>query len=246
MSSLNVFNLGLRGKTVLICGGTSGIGLSTAIQATASGAKVIIVGRNAVRARSAAERYGLSGWRAADINVQPEVDLALSNIIAVDHLVLAAGGNAIGGCRETEVAQLRHVFDERVWAALGVIRAVGSRLRSNGSITLISGAVANRPDAFGTAVLGAACAAMNALARGLAVELAPVRVNALSPGHINTPGLWASVGGAYEAYVAAVSRGLPLRRMGTAEQAGAGALFLMSNGWMNGATLHVDGGCRLV
>ncbi len=95
-------------------------------------------------------------------------------------------------------------------------------------------------------MLAAASAAMEALARGLALELAPVRVNTLSPGTTDTPLLARTLGAHRDAYVAALTEKLPQRRLGTAEEAGAAVVFLMGNGFMNGETLHVDGGARLV
>jgi NAD(P)-dependent dehydrogenase (short-subunit alcohol dehydrogenase family) len=116
----------------------------------------------------------------------------------------------------------------------------------HGSITFISGALADRPNAYGTAILAAASAAMEALARGLTLEMAPVRVNTLSPGMIDTPILAKALGPGRDDAVASMKRSSPLQRMGTAEEAGAAIVFLMTNGWMNGATLNVDGGARLV
>jgi NAD(P)-dependent dehydrogenase (short-subunit alcohol dehydrogenase family) len=95
-------------------------------------------------------------------------------------------------------------------------------------------------------VLAAASAAMEAFARGLALELAPVRVNALSPGPIDTPIFSKALGANRDAVLESMRNSLPLKRLGTADEAGAGVLFLMTNGWMNGATLNLDGGSRLV
>ncbi len=126
------------------------------------------------------------------------------------------------------------------------IRALGDRLAQDGSITLISGALADRPNAYGTAVLAAASAAMEAFARGLALELAPIRVNTLSPGPIDTPLLARSLGKGRDAFVAGLKATLPIHRLGTPAEAGAAVVFLLTNGRMNGETLHVDGGARLV
>ncbi|XXA99909.1 SDR family oxidoreductase [Rhizobium binae] len=113
-------------------------------------------------------------------------------------------------------------------------------------MTFISGALGDRPNAYGTAVLAAASAAMEALARGLALELAPRRVNTLSPGPIDTPLLGKALGDGRDAFVQGLRATLPLHRLGSAEEAGAAVVFLMANGWMNGATLNLDGGSRLV
>jgi NAD(P)-dependent dehydrogenase (short-subunit alcohol dehydrogenase family) len=166
-------------------------------------------------------------------------EAALANIPHVDHLVLLAGTFVAGKIMDADVDYLRRAFDERIWA-------LGDRLALDGSITLISGALADRPNAYGTAILAAASAAMEGFARGLALELAPRRVNTLSPGTTDTPLLNRTLGDGRDAYVAALKEKLPLRRLGTPDEVGAAVVFLMSNGFMNGETLHIDGGARLV
>ena len=236
----------LEGRTVVIFGGTSGIGLAAAIQAKAAGAKVIVIGFERDRAQQSAAEHGFDGWRAADVTRSETIYEALADIPRVDHLAFLAGTFVAGKVREADVGHLRRAFDERIWGSVHAIRALGDRLAQDGSITLVSGWLADRPNASGTAVLAAAVAGMEALARGLALELAPRRVNALSPGPIDTP-LWAkALGEGRDAAVAAIKETLPLHRFGTPAEAGAAVVFLMSNGWMTGATLHVDGGVRLV
>jgi NAD(P)-dependent dehydrogenase (short-subunit alcohol dehydrogenase family) len=236
----------LDGRTVVIVGGTSGIGLSAAILAKAAGANVIVVGTNRERAAAVAEEQGFAGWRAVDVTQAEAFKDALADIPRVDHLVLLAGSFVVGKVLEAELSHLHRAFDERIWAAVNAIRALADRLAEDGSITFISGALADRPNGFGTAVLAAASAAMEALARGLALELAPRRVNTLSPGPIDTPLLAKALGDGRDAYVNHLKATLPLHRLGTAQEAGAAVVFLMNNGWMNGETLHVDGGSRLV
>ena len=236
----------LQDRTVVIFGGTSGIGLATAQQAKAVGAKVIVLGFNAEGAERIATENAFAGWRAADVTRPETIAAALADIPQVDHLVLLAGTFVAGKILEAEVDHLKRAFDERIWAAVHTLRALGDRLAKDGSVTFISGALADRPSAQGTAVLAAASAAMEALARGLALELAPVRVNTLSPGTTDTPLLARTLGTHRDAYVAALTEKLPQRRLGTADEAGAAVVFLMSNGFMNGETLHIDGGSRLV
>ena len=235
---------GLSGKSVVIFGGTSGIGLAAAIQAKAIGADVIVIGNDVERTKKAAAENGMKGWRAADVTKKDAIYAALEDIPKVDHLVLFAGTYVVGKILEADVDYLRQAFEQRVWAAVHAIRALGDRLAKDGSITLISGALTDRPTAQGTAILAAASATMDTLARGLALELAPIRVNALSPGLIDTPLLGKVLGESYEAAVAAMSKAAPLKRLGTSEQAGAATVFLMTNGWMSGETLHVDGATR--
>lgn len=236
----------LEGRTLVIFGGTSGIGLATAIQAKSAGAKVIVIGLDRDRAQQVTAENGFDGWRAADVTRSETTYEALKDIRHVDHLALLAGTFIAGKVLEAEISHLRKAFDERIWAAVHAIRALGDRLAQDGSITLISGWLADRPNASGTAVLAAAVAGMEALARGLALELAPRRVNAVSPGPIDTP-LWAkALGEGRDAAVETIKATLPLHRFGTPAEVGAAVVFLMSNGWMTGETLHADGGVRLV
>jgi NAD(P)-dependent dehydrogenase (short-subunit alcohol dehydrogenase family) len=236
----------LVGKSVLIFGGTSGIGLAAARQATAAGASVIVVGFDAAGAERVAAEQGFAGWRAADVTKPETITAAVADIDHVDHLVLLAGTFVAGKVLEAEVGHLRRAFEERIWAAVHTLRALGDRLAPDASVTFISGALADRPTAQGTAVLAAASAAMEAFARGLALELAPRRVNTLSPGTTDTPLLARTLGANRDGYVAMLTEKLPLRRLGTADEAGAAVVFLMTNCFMNGETLHVDGGSRLV
>ncbi|WP_285423838.1 SDR family oxidoreductase [Pseudomonas sp. efr-133-TYG-103a] len=236
----------LQDQTVVIFGGTSGIGLAAAIQAKAAGAAVIVIGSNAERARQAAEAHGLAGWRAADVTRSEAIYAAVSDIAHVDHLVLLAGSFVAGRVLDADIDHLRRAFEERIWASIHAIRALGDKLSKSGSITFISGNLADRPNAYGTAVLAAASAAMEAMARGMALELAPVRVNTLSPGPINTPILGKALGEGRDAFVASLEQTLPLHRLGSAEEAGNAVVFLMANTFMNGAVLNIDGGARLV
>ena len=236
----------LAGRSVVILGGTSGIGLSAAIQATAAGAEVVVVGLDPARSGQVARAHGLAGWRAADVTRNGAIRAALADIPRVDHLVLLAGSFVVGKVLDADPAALRRAFDERIWAAVDALQALGDRLTRGGSLTLVSGALADRPTAGGTAVLAAASAAMEALARGLALELAPTRVNTLSPGTTDTPLPARPLGANRDAYVAGLTKTLPLGRLGTADEAGAAVVFLMANGFMNGATLNIDGGSRLV
>ena len=236
----------LAGKSVLIFGGTSGIGLAAARQAKAAGASVIVVGFDAAGAERVAAEQGFAGWHAADVTKPETIAAAVADVDHVDHLVLLAGTFVAGKVLEAEVGHLRRAFEERVWAAVHTLRALGDRLAPDALVTFVSGALADRPTAQGTAVLAAASAAMEAFARGLALELAPRRVNTLSPGTTDTPLLARTLGANRDTYVAMLTEKLPLRRLGTAAEAGAAVVFLMTNGFMNGETLHVDGGSRLV
>jgi NAD(P)-dependent dehydrogenase (short-subunit alcohol dehydrogenase family) len=244
MNTAQLFATQLKGQTVLVFGGTSGIGLSVAIQSKTAGAQVIILGSNSDRAAQVAAEHEFAGWRAADV-AQPEaVAAALADIPKVDHLVMLAGSFIAGKVLEADVDYLRRAFEERFWAAIHTLRTLGDRLAQDGSVTFVSGELTERPTAHGTTVFGAALTSMDALARGLALELAPRRVNAISPGPIDTPLLDKIMGAGRDAYVANRIESLPLGRLGTAQEAASAVLFLMTNGWMNGTTLNVDGASR--
>jgi NAD(P)-dependent dehydrogenase (short-subunit alcohol dehydrogenase family) len=245
MNNSPLFSNQLDGRTVLILGGTSGIGLATAIQAKGAGADVIVLGSSRERAQHVAAEHGFTGSRGADVTRPDEIAAAVADIPHVDHLVMLAGTFVMGKVLEADVAHLRRAFEERFWAAIHTLRILGDRLATDASVTFVSGEITERPNGFGTAVLGAALASMDALARGLALELAPRRFNTLSPGPIDTPLLDKAMGEGRAAYVESRSAALPLHRFGTAAEAGAAVVFLMVNGWMNGATLNIDGGSRL-
>ena len=237
--------LSLAEKSVLIFGGTSGIGLATALAAKASGAAVTVAGRDPDRAAHVARTHGFAGSFAAEISDPETIRQGLSAIEQVDHLVLLAGTLTIGKVMEADVSLLRRAYDERIWSVVHILRTLGDRLAADASITLVSGALTHRPDGNGTAIVASACAALEVLARGLALELAPRRVNTLSPGPIDTPLIGKALGDHRDAYMRTVAESHPLHRWGSANEAAAAVLFLMTNRYMNGAVLHVDGGSRL-
>ncbi len=239
-------NAMLKDRRILIVGGTSGIGLEVAVQSQRAGADVIVVGSGRARAESVAMHHGFHGWRVADVTAPDTITAALSDTGHIDHLVLLAGSFIVGGVMTADIDQLRRVFDERMWAAIHVLRSLGDRLASDASVTLASGAIAERPSAHGTAVIAAASSAMEALARGLALELAPRRVNAIAPGPTDTPLLHKALGPARDTYLTGLADSLPLKRIGTVDDVASAIMFLMANSWMTGETLHVDGGSRLI
>lgn len=242
---MNLTTSNLKGKTIVIVGGTSGIGLAAAQQSTVQGANVIVVGTNRDRAEKAATDNNFFGWRVADVTNEESIKAALSDIPQVDHLVLMAGSFVYGNVMDADMNYLRRAFEERIWGGVYTLRALGDRLTRNASVTFISGSLSDRPIP-GTAILAAASAAMEALTRGLVLELSPRRFNTLSPGSTDTPLLANALGEGRDAYITAQSEKLPLHRLATAEQAGAAIVFLMTNEIMNGETIHVDGGQRLV
>jgi len=241
---MNTINGILNGKKVMIVGGSSGIGLATARQAKLEGAIVTIVGYNSDQTKRIADENEFE-WRVADVTKQETIYEALSDVQRVDHLVLLAGTFVAGAILDTDINYLHKAFDERVWGSLHIIRALGTRLSSDASITFTSGVLADRPGA-GMAILAAASSAVESLVRGLSLELAPRRVNTVSPGTTDSPLLAKTLGAGKDAFLNSVKDKLPLKRVATPEQVASAILFLMTNEIMTGETLHVDGGQRLI
>lgn len=234
----------LLNRNILIFGGTSGIGLEAAIQAKNCGANVTIVGSDSAKSQLIANQHNLN-WLSADVTDTASLKQALTVVEQVDHLVLLAGTFSLNKVMETEENLYRRIFDERVIAAVTIISVLGKRLAADGSITLVSGVATHRATPHGTAVIAGVCAAIETFGRHLALELAPVRVNTISPGPIDTPLLTKSFGTEREKYINELATQVPLGRIGSAKEAADAVIFLMANQFMNGAVLNIDGGMNL-
>ena len=240
----------LDGKRVVIIGGSSGIGLETARLALAEGASITIAGRSEGRLQRAAESLVAAGnvdrLRAvvADIAVETSIQALFASETRVDHVFLPAGELRPGGgdVLGTELEGLRSILEVRLLGVALVLRHAKPRMEG-GSITLMSGLYSTRP-AAGGAMAAAAVAGVEGMTRALALDLAPIRVNAVAPGLIDTP-LWAAFGPQREAFAARAAK-LPVRRIGRPEEVAEAVLFLMSNGFVTGTVLRIDGGDGLV
>ncbi|MCU0565709.1 MAG: SDR family oxidoreductase [Oculatellaceae cyanobacterium Prado106] len=234
----------LKDQQVVIIGGSSGIGLATAQLAQAEGARVTITGRSEEKLRRVANTLGTVKTAIADVTNEKDLQQVFEACDRVDHLVLLGASLASGKICDAALEDLSRPITERLWGAIHTIRAAAPKM-SNGSITLTSGLFSARPIA-GMAVVAAAVGGIEAMTRALALELAPIRINAIAPGYIDTPLLRAAFEDQYEGVVKAQSAVLPTQRIGTAEETAKAILFLMTSGFITGEILHIDGGGRLI
>jgi NAD(P)-dependent dehydrogenase (short-subunit alcohol dehydrogenase family) len=234
-------------KRVVIIGGSSGIGLAVAEEAASQGADVVIVSSKAERVQEAIQSIGGNvRGKAVDVFDEKSVESFFTNIDAFDHLVFTAGDSLqLHELADTDLKQARHAFELRYWAALAAVKYGSPHIRKGGSIVLTTGVAGRRPHK-GWAVAASVCGTIEALTRALAVELAPIRVNAVSPGVVRT-NLWQNMSAdEREQLFESVGKRLPVGRVGEAHDIAQAYLFLMQEGFSTGQTVVVDGGTVLV
>jgi NAD(P)-dependent dehydrogenase (short-subunit alcohol dehydrogenase family) len=230
----------LRGSQVVVVGGSSGMGFATAQAALAHGAKVAIAGRSSERLHRAAKDLGDVRAVVADITSESDVQRLFDEFPSVDHVFVSAGQFSGGGVLDAELETLRFDVEQRLWGLIYVVRAAVPRMGA-GSITCLSGQFGSRP-AADAVVTSAMHAAVETLAKGLALELAPLRVNAVAPGLIDTPLL----GDFRDQGADWASEALPVGRIGKPQDVAQTVMMLMTNDFITGEVVHVDGGGRYV
>jgi NAD(P)-dependent dehydrogenase (short-subunit alcohol dehydrogenase family) len=238
---------GLQDKQVVVVGGSSGIGLAVAQQAASQGAKVVIVSSNAERIQKAIECIsGAAQGQAVDVSDEGAIATFFAKLGAFDHLVFTAGDSLhLHDLAATDLQQARHAFELRYWAALAAVKYGSPHIRKDGSIVLTTGIAGQRPQK-GWVIAASVCGTIEALTRALAVELAPIRVNAVSPGVVRT-NLWQTMGAPErERLFQSLGKSLPVGRVGEASDIAQAYLFLMQEGFSTGQTIVVDGGTVLV
>jgi NAD(P)-dependent dehydrogenase (short-subunit alcohol dehydrogenase family) len=237
------------GQRVVIIGASAGIGEATARAFADQGAAVTITGRSKERLDQAAQRIGrpvLIEAAELDATNRGALDAFFAAAGTTDHLILAASPGAVGAgpLAALDEAALRQAFDGKFFAHVKAIQAALPHLRPDGSVTIITAASARA--AFpGTAALAAANGALETIVAPLAVELAPLRVNAVSPGVIDTHWWNGMPGDQRRAYFDAVAAVTPVRRIGRPEDVAAAIVYLASAGFVTGTVLECTGGSHL-
>jgi len=232
----------------MIIGGGSGMGFALARTLLAEGMDVTIAGRSADRlsaARTELERaaQGKVSTAPADIGREEDVAELFARVERVDHVAVTAADitGVYGRTTDVATATARTTLDTKLLGAWLVGKHAAGRV--TGSITYTSGINAYRPNGSNT-IVAAANGALASLAYGLAIELAPVRVNVISPGWVDTP-IWDQIGMDKQAAFADLAERLPARRIGTPDDIAQAFTSLMRNRFITGTVLHVDGGHRL-
>jgi len=238
---------GFENKRVVIVGGSSGIGLAVAKEAASQGADVVIVSSSAERVQEAIKSIGGEArGQAVDVSDEKAVESFFTNLGGFDHLVFTAGDSLqLNDLAKTDLKQARRAFELRYWSALATVKYGSPQIRKGGSIVLTTGVAGRRPHS-GWVIAASVCGTIEALTRALAVELAPIRVNAVCPGVVRT-NLWQSMNAdAREHLYESVGKSLLVGRVGEASEIARAYLFLMQEGYSTGQTVVLDGGAVLV
>jgi len=236
----------LVGQTVVVIGGSAGIGLETARRSRAEGADIILTGRNPQRLEQAARELGAQRTAAFDVNDAASLERFLQDLpTPIDHVMVTAGGPHYGPLLEIEPEEARRGLTEHILLAIRVAQSASSKVRPGGTLLFMGGTGGRRP----SAVLGIASvvtAAMPALVANLALELAPVRVNLIAAGFVDTPLSASLLGEGLDRRRDELRATLPIRRVVGPADVAALAVHIMTNTALTGATYDIDGGQQLV
>jgi NAD(P)-dependent dehydrogenase (short-subunit alcohol dehydrogenase family) len=240
----------LEGSKVVIVGGSSGIGLGAAKAIVQQGADVVLVGRSADKLRGAAQILGAPqhvSTISADVTVEDDVQRMFSQVGPFDHLIVTRGAPPpVKPIESTDLPTVRSFIDVMLVSAFTLAKHARGTLRPGGSITFTSGISKDRPGVPGGALVAAVAGSFGYLARALALEVAPTRVNVVSPGWIDTP-MWDEiVGNAKHEMWAQMAPRLPAGRIGTVDDIGRAYVFLLESEFTTGIVLEVDGGHALI
>jgi len=233
----------LNEKKILIFGGSSGIGLATAEAAVAEGGIVTIASRDETRLKQAASNLnGKVTISVVDILRHDAIECFFKDAGMFDHIIVSAASTKTGPVRQLALEDAYASMDSKFWGAYRVAKA--ARINPTGSLTLVSGFLSKRPNAL-SVLQGAINAAIEGLVRGLALEFAPIRVNAVSPGLIDTPILTKLSPERRLAMLDNAKQNLPVQRIGAPEDIAQAILFVAANPYATGSVVTVDGGATI-
>jgi NAD(P)-dependent dehydrogenase (short-subunit alcohol dehydrogenase family) len=236
----------LLGQTVVVVGGSAGIGLETARRARVEGANVILTGRDHVRLQQAAGEVGALRTSTFDANDPVSLERFFAELPApIDHVMVTAGSPHYVPPLEIDFEQARLVLSEHLLVALWVARNAASKVRPGGTL-LFMGGTGGRRAGLGLALVSAVTAAMPALTASLAIELAPIRVNLIAAGFVDTPLSASLLGDQLENRRNQLRATLPIRRVVQPADVAALAVHIMINTALTGATYDIDGGQQFV
>ena len=251
MPSENTSDVGQRGpelpgQTVVVIGGSAGIGLETARRARAEGAHVILAARNADRLEQAAAEVGAQQTAAFDVNDAVSLRSFFADLLSpIDHVMVTAGGPQYGPLLEMDAERVRQVLSDHVVRYLEVARNAAGKMRPGGSLVFMGG-TGGRRVRRGLGIVSAATAALPPFTATLALELAPVRVNLIAAGFVDTPLSAALLGDQLEQRREELRSTLPIGRVVGPADVAALAVQLMSNTALTGATYDIDGGQQFI
>jgi NAD(P)-dependent dehydrogenase (short-subunit alcohol dehydrogenase family) len=236
----------LLGQTVVVIGGSAGIGFETARRARVEGADVVLTGRDPARVERAAHEVGAQRTAAFDANDAAALETFFADLPApIDHVMVTAGGPHYGPLLDMDSAQVREALSDHAVLALDVARNAAGKMRPGGTLLLMGGTGARRIG-HGLGIASAATAALPPFTAALALELAPVRVNLIAAGFVDTPLSAALLGGRIEERRNELRATLPIGRVVGPADVAALAVHLMSNTAITGATYDIDGGQQFV
>jgi NAD(P)-dependent dehydrogenase (short-subunit alcohol dehydrogenase family) len=236
----------LLGQTVVVIGGSAGIGLETATLARAEGADVILAGRNPERLESAASAVGALSTATFDADDSAALEGFFAELEGpIDHVMVTAGGPYYATLAEMDFDEARRAIAEHPMLMVGVARYGAAKVRPGGTL-LFMGGTGGRDPKVGVGIVSAMTAALPALTASLALEIAPVRINLIAAGFVDTPLSASLLGDQIEERRQELRDSLPIGRVVGPADVGALAVHIMSNTALTGATYDIDGGQQLV
>jgi NAD(P)-dependent dehydrogenase (short-subunit alcohol dehydrogenase family) len=235
----------LLGQTVVLIGGSSGIGLETARRAHAEGADVILTGRHADRLERAADEVGAKRTAAFDATDPAALGEFFGGLNTIDHVLLTGGGPYYAPLAELDQERARRDWDEHVWLPIAITQHAAGRVRAGGTLLFMAGTGARRPG-IGGALISMASAGLPALIANLALEAAPIRVNLIAAGFVDSPLSASLLGGDLDKRREQLSSTLPIGRVIEPADVAKLAVQIMANTALTGATYDIDGGQQLL